>query len=68
MPGNSVGLWHGSSILPDPLDILGSAADGHKSGRILQVRIPGLRGGNTGLPAVPHHLQCGGGCGGASLG
>ena len=37
-------------------------------GRVLHERIQGREGRDTGQPAVTHHLQCGGGCSGLSLG
>ena len=47
---------------------MGVAADGCKSGETLRVGLPGLKGGDLGGPAVPHHLQRGGECGGEELG
>ena len=67
MPGNNGGLQRGSSIFPDPPDVLGLAVDGRDSRRILGVGIPGIQGVDAGGPAVPHHIQRGGGCGGAAL-
>ena len=67
MTGNPGGIQLGASIFTDYPDVLGSAADGCKSWGILQVGIPELQGGDTGVPAATHHLQCGGECGGAVL-
>ena len=67
MPGNPRSLRRGTSSLPDPLDILGSASDGCKSGGILRVGLPGIHGGDAGGPAVPNHLHRGGGCVGKAL-
>ena len=64
MTGNTRGLQRGSSRFPDPTEILGSAADSRKKGGILWVGLPGIQGCDAGGPAVPHHLQHGGGCGG----
>ena len=36
MSGNYVGLRCGSSILPHPLEVLGSVTDGCKSGRLIR--------------------------------
>ena len=47
MPVNTRGLLLGASSLTYPLDVLGSAVDGHESGRILRVIITGLWGGDT---------------------
>ena len=68
MPVNHGGLRLGASSLPDPTEVLGLAADGCKSGRILRVSITGLQGGDTGGTAPPQHIQCGGGCGDVELG
>ena len=32
------------------------------------VVIPRIKVGDIGVPAVPHHIQCGGGCSGVALG
>ena len=68
MPGNPTGLRRGALILPAPLDILGSAEDGREGGGILQIGSLEIQGGGVGRTVVPHHLQCGGGCGGETLG
>ena len=67
MPGNPVGIRCGTSSFLNPLDVLGLAADGFRTRRLLQDGISGVQGGDTGLPSVPHHLQCGGGCGSPSI-
>ena len=64
MPVNTIWIRHGVSGLPDPQDVLGLAADGRKSRGVLWVGLPGLYGGDSGGPAVPHHIQRVGGCGG----
>ena len=46
--------------LSDFPDILGSAEDGREGGGVLRVGFPGLQGGDSGGPTIPHHLQCGG--------
>ena len=48
-------------------DKLGSAEGVHEGGGILYIGFPGLQEGNTGVTAAPHHIQCGGGCGGDAL-
>ena len=68
MSGNTRALRRGASILPNPPFIMGSYEDGLKSRGMLLVGLPGLQGGYTGVPDFPHHLQDGGGCGGAALG
>ena len=50
MSGSPGGIWRGYSSFPDPPDVLGFAADGCKSGRILQVGITGLWGATHGYP------------------
>ena len=35
---------------------------------ILQDTVPGIPGGDVGGPSVPHHIQCGGGRSGPTLG
>ena len=39
-----------------------------RAGGILRDRLQGRAGGDTGQPAVTHHIQCGGGCGSPPLG
>ena len=68
MPGNPRGLRCGAFSFPAPPDIMGSAEDSREGGGILRVIFTGLQGGNAGGTAVHHHLQCGGGCGGDTLG
>ena len=54
--------------MPYTLDILGSAEDSCKGGRLLWVGVSGLQGTDTGGTSTPHYLQRGGGCGGVTLG
>ena len=42
--------------------------DGNVGGGVLRDRLQGRAGRDTGQPAVTQHFQCGGGCGGPSLG
>ena len=68
MTGNPSGLLFGTSIVPATLDILGLAEDDCEGGGILRVGFPGIQGVDAGGTGVSHHLQCGGGCGGETLG
>ena len=68
MTRNLRGLWCGTLSVPAPPDILGSSEDGGEGGRLLRVGVSGIQGRYTGGPSTPHHLQCGGGCGGTTLG
>ena len=68
MPQNLIRLRSGTSIVPDPPDIIGSDKDGCEGGRLLRGVFSGLQGRDAGGPAIPHHIQRGVGCGGVTLG
>ena len=59
MPRNPGGILCGASIPLHPPDILGLVADGSTSRGILRDVIPGIPGGDSGGPSVPHRIQCG---------
>ena len=67
MPGNYSGIWRGASSFPSPPNIMGLDEDGFEGRGVLRVGFPGVQGGDARGPAVPHHLQLGGGCGGETL-
>ena len=54
--------------MPNLPEILDSADDGSEGGQVLRGVVYGGFGCDSGRPAISHHFQCGGGCGGASLG
>ena len=54
--------------MSSPLDLLEAADDGGKGGRVLRGGFQGVLRSDAGRPALPHHFQCGGGCGGVALG
>ena len=64
MPINTRGIRFGTSGVPAPPDILGSADNGCKGRRLLRIGVSGLQGRDAGGLAIPHHFQHGGGCGG----
>ena len=68
MPRNNRKLLCGTSSLPAPPDIMGSAEDGNKGRSLLWVGVSGIQGHDTGGPAISHHIQRGGECGGVILG
>ena len=68
MPINTRGIRFGTSGVPAPPDILGSADNGCKGRRLLRIGVSGLQGRDAGGLAIPHHFQHGGGCGGETLG
>ena len=67
MPQNPRGIRCRTSIVPAPPDILGSAEDGGKGGRLLRVGVSGIQGRDAVVPNIPQHLQHNFGCGGATL-
>ena len=50
-----------------PPDLLEATENDGKGGRELRSRFKGGSRSDAGRPALPHHFQCGGGCGGAAL-
>ena len=67
MPGDLGRLRCGTLFPLSPLDVLEAVGYGGKGGRILW---DGVSGGSCSHPrryAIPHHIQCGGGCGGEAL-
>ena len=62
------GIRRGASIPPDPLDILGSFADGSVSRGLLRGGVSGIPRGGAGGPSVPQHIQCGVRRSGSTLG
>ena len=53
--------------MPIPPDILELAEYGGKGGRVLRSGVKRRYGRDAGIPAIPHHFQCGGGCIGEAL-
>ena len=68
MTRNLRGLRPGTLSIPDPPKILGLAEDDGKGGRLIRVGVSGIQGCDAGGPSIPHNMQCGGGCGGTTLG
>ena len=83
IPGPAQGVWllgqvqvhlypgrlrHGPPSLSAPPELLEEANYGGKGGRILRDGVSGIFQSDAGKPALPHHIQCGGGSGGAALG
>ena len=60
MPQDPGRLQRETLSMPDPPDIW--------VGRYYEGNVFGGSGSYAGITAIPHHFQCGGGCGGASLG
>ena len=61
-------LWRGTSIPPHPPGIMGYVADGIAGRGLLWDSDPGILGGDAGGPSAPHHIQCGGGRSGPTMG
>ena len=68
MNGNPRGIRRETLSVMAPPDILGLDEDGCKDGRLLWVGVSGIQGSDAGGPAIPNHLQRGGGCAGTALG
>ena len=68
VPQCHVGIRYGTPIMSDPLDILESAEDGGKGGRVLRSGVHRCSGSEAGRPIILHHFQRSDGCGSESLG
>ena len=68
MPQYPGGLWYVTPRMTAPMEILESAEDGGEVGRVSRGGVHRCPGHDAGRPAIPHHLQRGGGCGNATLG
>ena len=68
VPGYLGRLHHGPPIMSAPPDVLETVDAGGKGGRLLRDGVSGILWSDTGRSALLHHIQCGGGCGGETLG
>ena len=68
MPGDPGVIWCGSQGPLPPPQVLGESPDGGKVSRVLQRTLPWGERCDGGVPAVSHHLQCGGGHSGPPMG
>ena len=68
MPRDPGGIRRDTPSMPAPPNILESADNGGKRGRVLRGGVHGCSGRTAGRPTFSHHFQRGGGCVSTSLG
>ena len=68
MPGNTGEIRRGASIPSHPPGILAHVVDGSTHRGLLQDGVPGITGSDAGGPSFTHHIKCGGGYSGTTMG
>ena len=68
MTGYLVKVRCGPLSLLDSSDVLEVVDGGGKNGRLLWDSVSRSSWSNARISGLPHHIQCGGGCGGETLG